>query len=306
MPEEANERPKPNCPPTRRQKAVINAVKKQEPVPEQKPVPKNTFMGIPSDIPSTSRIAPPVAEGKDPKHIECLHKKTAENVVVLGFTESRMQCPYFADKEWELWGCNELYKFVPRLDVLFEIHSRKEWGPDCGSGHGPVHTKWLQENKKLPVYMAEKYEDVPMCIEYPWYAVTHMTPHSDYINNQISVMVALAIFMSYKKIALYGCEMAHHTELGTQRPSVEYFIGLAEGLGIEVTMNENCSLLNAPFIYGLESGSKWVKVMQDYVGLYGKRVQDLSNQQTMVLGQLNQYIGAKNAVDEIVRHKLGQ
>lgn len=272
----------------------------------RKLAPRNTFQGILSDIASPSRIKPPVLDAGDPKHIECLHQKTSDKVAVIGFTESRKNCPFFGDKTWEIWGCNEIYRFIPRIDVLFEIHNRAEWGIDFGSNMGPAHTKWLQENKRIPVYQAEKYDDIPMSIAFPWYAVTHMSPHSDYINNQISVMIALAIFMEYKEIAIYGCEMAHHTELGTQRPSVEFFLGLAEGMGIEITMDLHCSLLNAPYVYGLESGNKFVKVMQEYIELYGKRVQEFMSQQAMANNNLQQYIGAKNAIEEVVRHKLGQ
>jgi len=272
----------------------------------QKPPPRSTFQGISSDIPSGSRIVPPVMTGSPKDHIEVLHKKTSDKVAIVGFTESRKLCPYYMDKEWEIWGCNEIYRFIPRVDVLFETHNRKEWGEHFGSNMGPEHTKWLQENKTIPVYQAEKYEDIPMSIAYPWYAITHMTEHSDYINNQITVMVALAIFMDYKKIAMYGCEMAHHTELGTQRPSVEFFLGLAEGAGIEIIMDVNCSLLNAPYIYGLECGNKWVTVMQQYIDMYAQRVNEFSQQQNAANINLQQYIGAKNAMEEVIRHKLGQ
>jgi len=46
--------------------------------------------------------------------------------------------------------------------------------------------------------------------------------------------------------------------------------------------------------------------MQEYIELYGKRVQEFMSQQAMANNNLQQYIGAKNAIEEVVRHKLGQ
>ena len=257
------------------------------------------FRGIESDTPSTSRIPPPEIE-KDGE--VKLHKKTSDKVAIVGFTDSNKMAPY-NDKTIEHWGCNELYNYVPRLDVLFEVHSREEFGENFGSNHGPKHVEWLKKSP-IPVYMAREYKDIPQCIPMPWYKLLHMTKNSFYINNQISLMVAMAVFMEYKWIGLFGCEMAHHTELGTQRPSVEWWLGLAEGKGIEIFLPEGCSLLNTPFVYGLERGSKWTMMLQEYSRLYGARVNEFGNKASMLHNQHQQYIGALNAIDEVIRHRL--
>jgi len=261
---------------------------------------KPQFCGIESDTPSASRVMPPELDDSKPE----LHKKTSDKVAIVGFTETKNYAP-FQDPTWELWGENELYNYVPRLDVLFEIHNRDEYGENFGSNHGKSHLEWLRTSP-IPVYMARDYKkEFPKCVVYPWREVIHMTPHSNYLNNQISVMVALAVYMEYKEIALYGCEMAHHSEYGTQRPSVEFYLGIAEGRGTKVTLPPGCTVLHTPFVYGLERGSKWTKMLLEYSNLYQARVNQFTQQQQMAFSNQQQYIGAKNAIDEVIRHKLG-
>ena len=47
---------------------------------------------------------------------------------------------------------------------------------------------------------------------------------------------------------------SHNSEYGHQRPSCEYFLGLAVGRGIEVEIPKTSDLLKSPFLYGIEDG----------------------------------------------------
>ena len=56
----------------------------------------------------------------------------------------------------------------------------------------------------------------------------------------------------FEKIALYGIDMSRSEEYRDQRPSCEYFIGVARGMGIDVFVPEESSLLRSAFLYGKE------------------------------------------------------
>jgi len=236
-----------------------------------------------------------------PKIIE-LHNKTKDKVAIVGFTETQNLAPY-QDKTWEIWACNEFYARCPRLDVLFEIHSREEWGKDCGSTYGPKHTEWLQK-AQIPIYMAKKYEDIPTAIAYPWEEIKTKFPHGDYLNNSISIMIALALFLGYKEIGVWGVEMAHHTEFPIQRPSCEYWLGIISGLFLargypKLTLIEGSELLNTPYTYGLENIAKFKRIIEQQEILYQQQMNRFLAETKKNEAIYNQYYGGLEALKQI-------
>ena len=77
--------------------------------------------------------------------------------------------------------------------------------------------------------------------------------YGDYFNNTVSWVLAFAMSEGFKEIHIYGVDMATHSEYGHQRPSCEYFIGLARGMGIKVVLPKESGLLRTKYLYGLET-----------------------------------------------------
>jgi hypothetical protein len=74
-----------------------------------------------------------------------------------------------------------------------------------------------------------------------------------YFNNSISWMIAdVCRDGGVKNLHLYGVDMAHHTEYSGQRPSCEYMVGVARGLGINVYVPPQSDLLKTRYLYGIE------------------------------------------------------
>jgi hypothetical protein len=170
---------------------------------------------------------------------------TAEKVAIVGFAPgSRGKAP-FKDTSFQIWGVNEVYKVVPRVDVLFELHSRNMI-KDKG---GDNHIEWLKA-APIPVFMQEHYRDFPTSIAYPKDRI--VARFGRYFTNTISWMIALAIDVGVKELHIYGVDMAADEEYSVQKPSVEYFIGLARGMGIDVYLPPQCDLAKAFFLYGFE------------------------------------------------------
>ena len=142
----------------------------------------------------------------------------------------------------DIWGLSTMIPKMPRVDRLFEMHSTGD----------AERFKGLQA-AECPVYMQKEWEQIPNSIEYPLDKIVDKFGH--HFASSISYMLALAIDEGYKKISIYGVSMSHNTEYRTQRHSVEYLIGYAKGLGIEITIPKEEDLGKSIFLYGYEKPS---------------------------------------------------
>jgi len=235
------------------------------------------------------------------------HPKKSEKLIISGFSQTKVMAPW-NDLTWETWGCNELYAHVPRMDVIFELHKKAEFGEFFGSTHGQKHVDWLK-NAKIPIYMAEKYDEIPMCFPYPWDLVRTSFNHGYYLTNSISEMIALALLMEYKEIIMVGVEMAHHTEFETQKPSVEYWIGVADGMyrakGYpKFWIPEICELLSCPYTYGLYDESRAKKLLRQQSMHYSQARIQYESQMQQNRDVMNQYLGAHIAFEQMLKNRF--
>lgn len=165
-------------------------------------------------------------------------------VAIVGFSASWKRAP-FDESDWEIWGLNEGYKFMPRWDRWFELHQRQVNLND----EGPAHI-WKLAALTCPIYMQRHFPDIPTSVAFPLEEILKTFPRK-YFTSSFSYMMAWAILEKFEEIGIYGVDTADE-ELGSQRPSLEYFIGIAEGKGIKVTIPGESSLCRAPFLYGYQ------------------------------------------------------
>ncbi len=101
--------------------------------------------------------------------------------------------------------------------------------------------------------MQDAYPEVPASVKYPFPQMITEFPRG-YMTNTVSYMVALALQEGVTHLAVYGCHYDTGSEYGPQRGSAEYWLGLAEGRGVQVLIPPGCDLLNRPsLLYGYES-----------------------------------------------------
>lgn len=183
-------------------------------------------------------------------------------VAIVGFAPASRGLAPYDNPAWEVWGMHELHKFIPRWDRWFELHSPTVFENLPG---GAGYAEWLKSQTK-PIYMRGQFTDIPACIRYPKEAI--MEQFGGYFTNTVSWMIALAMQEMLAKpdekhtIGLYGVDMAVGSEYGEQRPSCEYFIGLARGKGIEVIVPAECDLLKTAWLYGFEQEPEALLRMQ--------------------------------------------
>jgi len=190
-----------------------------------------------------------------------------KKVAIMGFAPSWVDTP-FNDSSMEIWTLNEAYRMlqlknipIQRISRWFEIHN-----PNSPSKNTPEHTAFLRQCP-LPVYMNNKYDDIPNCVVYPREEIKAYfnrnfisdngvgAKFTEY-SNSISWMVALAIYEGYEEIWITGVDMAQTDEYAWQRSSCNFFIGYCAGKGIKICIPQNSELCKFPQDYGFETDNQ--------------------------------------------------
>ena len=236
-----------------------------------------------------------------------------EKVAIIGFAPSWKEGPFDSSPDdTEIWCLNEMYKVAPeiknfRAERWFEIHDPYSKSKSTKEHHG------FLKSCSVPLYMQKHYEEFPSSIAFPKDEIMKFFDEkgykgSKYFTNSISWFIALAIMEGFKTVSVYGIDMATDSEYGWQRPSCEYWIGLAEGMGIEVIVPPSSDLLKCTQLYAFENNNRnrtWIKTQ---VGELKKRTQHFAQQEQQARqGELQAQIaqaelrGATSAYNEILK-----
>ena len=102
--------------------------------------------------------------------------------------------------------------------------------------------------------MRKEWKSVPKSKLFPFKAI--MKKYGEYFGCSFAWMVAHALYeheqgKEIDTIGFYGVELGG-LEYFRQRPSTEYFIGKAEGMGIKIDIPATSQLLKMPFIYAYD------------------------------------------------------
>ncbi|MDY6844233.1 MAG: hypothetical protein SVW57_09120 [Thermodesulfobacteriota bacterium] len=232
-------------------------------------------------------------------------EKKSNKLAIVGCSDSRGTTP-FEDESFEIWGVNNLFHHIPRWDKWFEIHRITHNGLNFLrrgelNFRGESVDDYLKGIDKLncPVYMQREWPEIKQSVKYPLKEI--IGEFGNYFTNTISYMIALGIYEKYEEIHIYGVDMAVDTEYQWQRPSCEYFIGLAEGRGIKTYLPPESDLIKTRFLYGFEETelTSWNKKMKNMKKAMIERLNKSTKQKEEAYKKEQQYIGALEAVKEI-------
>ena len=165
------------------------------------------------------------------------------------------------DQDADYWLFNEAgaHPWAKRVTGVFQMHAPAIWR-NRGNVNDAGHYDWLQQRHPFPIWMQERYPDVPSSRAYPLAAICAMLLPSiqrkngedvRYFTSSAAYAIALAIWQGYDEIELYGIEMASGTEYAHQRDGVTFWLGVAAGHGVQVTLQNQSGLLNRA-LYGYE------------------------------------------------------
>lgn len=169
----------------------------------------------------------------------------------------------FGEPGWEVWGLNDLYVIYcgdgpndPKpFTAWWELH-----------GDTPLTRDRRPENHfervramNIPVYYLHGNPPTPDAIKLD---TDELVPIGrDYFACTFAYQIALAMKQGATEIAMYGTPLATNREIVVERPCVAWWLGLAEGRGIKVSVHHSSpsGLMYHPYRYALEDEDerKW-------------------------------------------------
>ncbi len=239
-----------------------------------------------------------------------------DKVCICGTSDSKGLIPFHIS-DMEFWGVNNLYAFTPKTvqgfpyHRWFEIHQFQYDGKiylrrGKRDFRGKAVEEYLRELNGLnvPIYMHPDNPPLPIIPNAVPFPVRDLTARfGTYFTNTVTWEICFAIMLGFKEIQIYGVDMAVDTEYYFQRPSVEWAIGLAMGLGIKVYVPPEADLMKTRFMYAIEEMKEAEFSLKCKNILQG--MQERANNSAMARDMENrkfeQYQGAMQAVKEVMK-----
>ena len=150
-------------------------------------------------------------------------------------------CPEEKPPNTEIWGLNSSYKDREgQMDRMFILHDIRE------TMFHEAHNIVPELNALgIPVHTAGIYQVLDNCQDFPLTAILERFGRM-YMVNAIAWMVAMACYLEPKELHLYGVDYAFGVDLD-EKGSTEYWIGRAEGMGIEVHIPHASHICKEPW-----------------------------------------------------------
>ena len=197
--------------------------------------------------------------------------------IVGSHPETRENAP-FDDPNYEIWLFNEapqkpeVYK---RWDASLQIHKENVYSSET-NWVNKDHWDWLQQDHgNRRIFMQYVDPRVPNSVRYPLEGVLSLVPYK-YLRSSPAMALALAIYLGYKDISLYGSELSSNTEFHYQAINYAFWIGFAHGYGVDLKMECWHQEFNQR-IYGYEGELQldkdhFLDLYEQHKSLYSRKV----------------------------------
>ena len=183
-----------------------------------------------------------------------------KTVAIVGTHPTTKQKAPYQNKDIDIWAFNNqvLQGWLPRCDAVFDIHNPQDIYRR-GLEH-PAFGDWLKKPKGMKFYTTEIIPDVPDCVKYPLdEIIAALLPNfkrgeeiNKYFTSGPCYALALAIYLGYERIEMYGIEMESNQEYIYQRDGIGLWFGIALGRGMTVYIPPESMIFYAP-LYGYSS-----------------------------------------------------
>lgn len=178
-----------------------------------------------------------------------------KKVALIGASMLGHDPPPLDDPDWDVWGCNSLWRRHLDREQRFRADAWWEMHPIA------VQTgQELQDMKDCPVplYILGGKQGLTHppkhWMEYPLDRVREYFGPRDYFTNTFAYQIALAILQEYEEIGLWGVELWQGStrETRVELPCLMYWLGLAIGHEIQITLPGYSRLLWHEHLYGYD------------------------------------------------------
>ena len=147
---------------------------------------------------------------------------------------------------------------------------------------------------KVPLIAPYRYEEIPLSEAFPLDECVAQFG-IPYFTNTICYMIAYALLNGAKEITIYGVNQASSHEYSEEKGGVEYWLGIAVGLGVKVSVNGDHSQLlrfkgrfGGDALYGYLAPYEIIKAEREKWGeMKVRRLTAPVNHKTRVLRTIN-------------------
>ena len=170
-------------------------------------------------------------------------------VIILGKGEGCDDAPFhYGEPGIQTWGLNNHILSRP-LDMVFEPHDvewwlknwdKKEWFHKVERGYAK-HIEKVNEHG-IPYLTLKHYDFIPTSEPYPVDAISRHFG-IDYFTGGVDYMMAYALWKGVEEIDLYGVHTVRDDEYLYQKPSLEFWIGVAVGQKTKIRVHGSQTLL---------------------------------------------------------------
>ena len=196
----------------------------------------------------------------------------------------------FDRDDCDIWVFNEALStdWCRRAEGVFQMHKPVIWR-SATNRNDKNHYDWLKSGDTPPIYMMDEFEDVPKSVRFPMDELLQRYPQMEpYFTSSVAYAIALGVYQGYKRIEIHGVEMETESEYGHQRVGVAYWVGFAQGAGVEVEFFGD--MLKAP-LYGYDGD------VQIPIEHYEKRMKILTEH---IDGSMEAYEKVKPMIDRLL------
>jgi hypothetical protein len=150
----------------------------------------------------------------------------------------------FCDETWGINAVADTYQ-CDRVFHMDDVRIQEMRAAAAPNSNIAAMLPWLKAHPG-PVYTSRTHPDYPGLVEMPIEAMINDLGFA-YFNSTAAWAVAYAIYIGAGKITLFGFDFtyanAHHAEKG--RACVEFWLGIAHGRGIKISVPRKSSLMDA-------------------------------------------------------------
>ena len=161
-------------------------------------------------------------------------KKNLKKIIILGKGTGWEKCPDNTDSQ--IWGLNGLIYSPKKLDRVFIMDVLDEM-PSVTSGTWELQDTVDQINRlKIPLVAPYEYEEIPLSEAFPIEEAIREFG-VPYFNNTIAYMICYALLNGVEEIQIYGINQSSGSEYFYEKGCVEYWLGIATGMGVRVSIH---------------------------------------------------------------------
>ena len=164
-------------------------------------------------------------------------------------------------EDYQVWGLNDIRFYREELDLLFHMHDLNV----------------ASSSQKLALVVAEQ-DKIPLCTlrKFEWLSNSFAYPLAEIIENHgykyfadsICYMIAYAIYKGATEINLWGVGLFSNHKDVEERCCVEYWLGVLNGKGINLTIHGDSALLKVGAenkLYGYEFNGEKEHFINNYL-----------------------------------------